>query len=1366
MLMKKSLIFIMALTTALAKAAEPEALSASLNFPVGADGYLLQTTRPGGQSVRWYRQANPKYLVELSGPALYPALRHQALQQLNPQVAMLDSVAQQQLLAKTSQRLALNTALISSLRQQIEQEQQQVIAAVQQISGAQVEQQFSQLSNLLLVSGPLTQAQLAAIPGVVRVWPEQAYQVALSSSVPKIKAPDVWSKKDSQDRSVTGQGVRIAVLDTGIDFTHPALGGCLGDDCKVIRARNTIDNNDDVTDVHGHGTHVAAIAAGKADTGSGVAPEAKLLAVKVLNDQGYAFDSSVIAGIEYAVDPDGDPATDDGADIINMSLGGPGDAQSPISQAAEKAVQAGVAVVVAAGNNWDYLSIGSPAAAPSVITVANTERDDRVSFTSSRGPLEGATYLKPEIAAPGTDIEAARSGGGLKRLSGTSMAAPHVAGAAALLLQAQPQLTPLQLKQRLVQSADLINANPAETGGGRLNVLTASTQTYFLQETALYLGRVSNQPSDFSGSRQVTFYNPTAQSVTVTASVLKQFDAGLKVSFAQTSQQVAAQSSAIFTLNFSGQSNDIAFPDNDGGVSGFTLAFDTAGQRLTLPVWYEKYQSLEVQTDGALLELRFLDDKMTERFYSSNFKFGVHENKQLRIGKTAQLKQVYARFFLPDPKNSLSGYVNGFTLSAMPELNNAEAQLDMRSETLTEYHQISDVKMHGQSVDIKGTTLTGSMALLKNQQVVSSVLYSMRFCSLSCELRPDAFMTGGFNAPDWQFEQTFLFPNYSETAPETWFFSWQKPLGLGSTQTTIDFTENSLLKFNLIPGKTPVTGGGLTTVWPFAAKAGDVMRVYQSGPLLLPETAPQIQSYKETFVSDSHSGFFSASDAGSIVKWRISETGPAVLVKAVDFNTQQLPLTSSIKAFSGAIAVSQDRARLQLSQAPRNNAEGYHEPVIWHDQYLNAAYFNRDTDIQFVCEFSGSQRWGDRVFGVWTMQSKACREMTLQVDSTEAKLMRHAPVLHYAFSKDGAMPRLTSLALFNRQQLGETVSRIDHKLNFDIWNPDSQSPISQVEVDFRTDSGNWRTIYQKLNSSSHSVRLPISAETLTADLRIKVVQANGNSMTQVIPEALTIGASAGGDNDVDSDGILNTVDADNDNDGVADADDALPFDPNEVTDTDKDGIGNNADPDDDNDGAPDVNDAFPLDPKESLDTDKDGIGNNADPDDDNDGVADGSDAFPLDPKESVDSDKDGIGNNADPDDDNDGTPDVSDAFPLDPKESLDTDNDGIGNNADPDDDNDGVTDTADAFPLDPKESVDTDKDGIGNNADPDDDNDGVADSSDKYPLDATRSSDPVTPDAGSSGSGGGGGAGLGVLLFALPLLAWRRQRKLPHNKAA
>ena len=234
--------------------------------------------------------------------------------------------------------------------------------------------------------------------------------------------------------------------------------------------------------------------------------------------------------------------------------------------------------------------------------------------------------------------------------------------------------------------------------------------------------------------------------------------------------------------------------------------------------------------------------------------------------------------------------------------------------------------------------------------------------------------------------------------------------------------------------------------------------------------------------------------------------------------------------------------------------------------------------------------------------------------------------------------------------------------------------------------------------------------------------------------------------DTDGDGIGDNADDDDDGDGLADSEDDYPLD------TDNDGVDNRDDDDDDGDGVADTEDDLPIDPTESVDTDGDGVGNNADDDDDNDGVADDEDDLPLDPTESVDSDGDGTGDNAD-------------AFPNDPDEQADADGDGTGDNADTDDDNDGVPDTEDAFPLDPtasadtdadgvpdsrdafpedaSESVDSDGDGVGDNADADDDNDGVADASDVFPLDPERwslSSLRFVPQASADGLGFGLGA--------------------------
>ena len=235
--------------------------------------------------------------------------------------------------------------------------------------------------------------------------------------------------------------------------------------------------------------------------------------------------------------------------------------------------------------------------------------------------------------------------------------------------------------------------------------------------------------------------------------------------------------------------------------------------------------------------------------------------------------------------------------------------------------------------------------------------------------------------------------------------------------------------------------------------------------------------------------------------------------------------------------------------------------------------------------------------------------------------------------------------------------------------------------------------------------------------------------------------------DTDGDGVGDVADADDDGDGIEDAQDPFPLD------TDNDGVANRVDSDDDGDGVPDENDDLPFDPSDSVDTDGDGIGNTADDDDDNDGVTDGRDAFPLNPEESADTDGDGVGDNGD-------------AFPDDPGESVDTDGDGIGDNRDDDDDNDGirdaddafpkdagasrdpegdgVPDARDAFPNDAGEFLDTDGDGVGNNADDDDDNDAVEDSMDLFPLDPDRST-LMSVRFGPASAGDGFGRSAGVV---------------------
>jgi subtilisin family serine protease len=350
--------------------------------------------------------------------------------------------------------------------------------------------------------------ELKKLSEVEEIYPNLQVNATLMESVPLINADDVWKLKIS-GMNVTGKSIKIAIIDTGIDYTHPDLGGCFGPSCRVIGGYDFVNDDNDPIDDHGHGTHCAGIAAGNG-TLKGVAPDAKLMAFKVLDSSGSGSFSNVIAGIEKAVDPNGDGDYSDHADVISMSLGadcfgnydlwcGPDD---PLSQAVDTAVQNGVVVVVAAGNSGpNYGTIGSPGTAKKAITVGATykkdytgkywndqdPRVDQITSFSSRGPTSAG--IKPDIVAPGAIICAARYDEIFPednhpyyypcfdnkhvQLAGTSMATPHVAGIAALIKQAHPDWNPDEIKSALEITAVNLNYDANTQGYGRVDALSS-----------------------------------------------------------------------------------------------------------------------------------------------------------------------------------------------------------------------------------------------------------------------------------------------------------------------------------------------------------------------------------------------------------------------------------------------------------------------------------------------------------------------------------------------------------------------------------------------------------------------------------------------------------------------------------------------------------------------------------------------------------------------------------------------------------------------------------------------------------------------------------------------------------------------------
>jgi len=263
----------------------------------------------------------------------------------------------------------------------------QAVAAASEIISAEereVLDEYTDLFNGMVLNISDVEAQyLKESRYVKELYPNYKVNISLMDSAPLIGADDAW------DLGYTGEGVTIAIIDTGIDYTHSDLGGCFGAGCKVVDGYDFVNQDSDPMDDQGHGTHCAATATGNGAL-KGIAPDAKLYAYKVLDSGGGGWLSDVIGGVERAVDPNQDGDYSDHVDVISMSLGascwgyseycGPDDS---MSQAVDAAVDAGVVAVISAGNSGPgEKTVGSPGTARKAITVGASYNNDDIGTDS------------------------------------------------------------------------------------------------------------------------------------------------------------------------------------------------------------------------------------------------------------------------------------------------------------------------------------------------------------------------------------------------------------------------------------------------------------------------------------------------------------------------------------------------------------------------------------------------------------------------------------------------------------------------------------------------------------------------------------------------------------------------------------------------------------------------------------------------------------------------------------------------------------------------------------------------------------------------------------------------------------------------
>ncbi len=443
----------------------------------------------------------------------------------------------------------VDTAALATITQAhlaaLEQAQSVVVAALEAYDATLLYQVQRVYNGIAVHAPPDRVAALAELPGVVAVAPILPKEPSNARAGALVGAPILW-RATTERAGLTGEGVTIAIIDTGIDYLHTMFGGSgngyhrndptvIGDvpdfpNAKVIGgydfAGDTYNANPasgayqpipqpdpDPMDCYGfgHGTHVAGTAAGYGVTATGatytgsydealdlnafriapgVAPRAQLYALKVF---GCAGSSEIVdMAVEWALDPNGDGDLSDAVDILNLSLGSPyGALFDSTALAVENATKAGVIVVTSAGNSGDvHYAVSSPGIIGGALAVAATvglgdSSPDLPATFSARGPRRGDSLLKPDIAAPGVSLFSAARGTGSHGTysSGTSMAAPVVTGAVALLRERYPATSGWrndEIKALVMNTAHIALRDSqgrafslTRTGAGRINLVDA-----------------------------------------------------------------------------------------------------------------------------------------------------------------------------------------------------------------------------------------------------------------------------------------------------------------------------------------------------------------------------------------------------------------------------------------------------------------------------------------------------------------------------------------------------------------------------------------------------------------------------------------------------------------------------------------------------------------------------------------------------------------------------------------------------------------------------------------------------------------------------------------------------------------------------
>ncbi|MCO4799765.1 MAG: S8 family serine peptidase, partial [Colwelliaceae bacterium] len=1139
----------------------------------------------------------------------------------------------------------------------IKNEQIDVLRAVKLKGIAQTyERKFNYLYNgASLTINKSMLNELKGISGIKKVHIVRDKAIQLHDSTSLIQADQVWNLKDNEDSNITGKGVKVAILDTGIDYTRTELGGCFGADCRVVDGYDFMNDDDDPMDDQGHGTHVAGIVAANGEL-KGVAPDAILYAYKICDH--FCPTDGTIAALEKAIDPDGDPSTDDGVDIINMSIGGPGGLDDPLTVAVNNLADENVLVVISAGNEGDgAMTVTSPGNAERALTVASTKKDDTIASYSSRGPILSETFQKPEIAAPGSDISSLAIGSGNVSLSGTSMAAPHVAGAAALVKQRYPELTGQEIKRLLINNTDTLDYPFATAGSGRLNVLKAVEAKVLTNQSYLLFERLDRSTTEITIEGSIGLTNISNEEQSITLDFTNE-TVGITYSILEGEEiTLAANQTTTITVSLLIDTETLAYTESFLHKANLNITSDTFTSAVPILI----FDAIKLDWDI---------DQYSDSVW-------IH-NKDTGKSRTIKYEENGSEYILPGDYffSSFVNYGDSYAV-VVKELSDVsqDTEVSVTQAEATHKIQISEFTDHlgvTKSIDdLYGGGTYVEVAYPENLErqfhfwTWQDSGYFSRYPVYVSDI-PDglefnfSFLAGDKNTQSDDYHAYIYTESLSEINEDMSF----DIDGMSEKQVMFDVIVpdyyEEIMNWRLI---------NILEVDPYHWPEGWTRYAYWLEGPSAQMNSDQVDINEGAFKLTLHGNEFS-NDRFGYYELRVGEGWPNHYESGrIKFEEQ-----GDYSIYANSFQLSQSVEYVE-EDSYRVAGEGTFPSmnVNWDDSYisLDGWLFGHKSNKVGVQQF---KRWllvcDDFVikqieeFNYWNDSPE-------QWSCTEKRIDYHFN--NYLFGKKQLSKYLSDGESYNKitqmqlstESSAEQTDYVDSFVNLTLEISSSELLDNSLTAWVNT-IGTWQEVTVVLVESqlddwpySANYRVTFPKEETASLVSLKLEFVDGSDYLSLIqPNAYLVGGSKEEllTLDNDNDGINDLDDNDRDNDGIPDDIEILNglnhFDASDASgDVDGDGMSNidefqagrfisYLEDDSDEDGVADHIDAFPDDSSEAYDADGDGIGNNADLDDDNDGVEDEFDIFPLDPNETIDTDGDGIGNNADTDDDNDGVEDV------------------------------------------------------------------------------------------------------------------------------